>query len=89
MSAIVASESLASFLQAMKDRTEIRAADGKVLGVFTPSSILVQKGLVPGKQYTTREAFEHLLSLTNDPQDRATLERHIEEIKRRDACAGQ
>ena len=38
----------------------------------------------PGRCYTTREVFEYLLTLTDDPQERADLEKHIAVLAKRE-----
>jgi hypothetical protein len=40
----------------------------------------------PGRNYTTREVFEHLLSLTQDEKMRASLQTTIERLAERDRC---
>lgn len=40
----------------------------------------------PGKKYTTREVFEHLLSLTTDPAEQEHLRKLIAEVAERDRC---
>src|SRR5437879_6237142 len=44
---------------------------------------------IPGKSYTTKEVFEHLLSMTTDEKMRQDLQRKIEVQVERDRCAGQ
>jgi hypothetical protein len=41
------------------------------------------------KGYTTREIFEHLLTLTHDEPTREHLRKLIEEVKERDRCHSQ
>ena len=43
------------------------------------------EGQGPGK--TTREIFERLKTLTDDPAEQADLQRHIDELTERDRCA--
>jgi hypothetical protein len=42
-----------------------------------------------GPPCSTRELFEHLLSLTTDPQDQAHLRKIIQEVAERDGCRTQ
>jgi hypothetical protein len=72
MSAITANDSVVSFLTQVRAPSEIRDANGNLLGVFTPLS-----GTKPTRNYTTREVFEYLKSLTTDPARLADLDRHI------------
>ncbi len=94
-------------LGALTESVEIVAADGAVLGRFTPDPENVKRFYgrsdhlpdaadierqlsAVGPSCTTRQVFEHLLTLTRDPVERAHLE---ELIKQRatedDGCPSQ
>ncbi len=89
MSAITVTDPVLSFLRQISGPAEIRDASGHLVGFFTPRSVAAPSRVEPGKTYTTLEVFEHLLTLTDDPQRRADVQRHLDEIKRRRQCAGQ
>jgi hypothetical protein len=42
-----------------------------------------------GPRYTTRQVFEHLLTLTDDPKERAHLETLIKGMAEREGCPTQ
>jgi hypothetical protein len=74
MSALTVNDQMAAILTTVQTPTELRDASGKLIGVFHPRTI----------GHTTREVFEHLRTLTTDPERLADLYRHIEELTRRD-----
>jgi hypothetical protein len=78
-------------LDVLKDATGtavIRDPRGKVVGLFYPARDYPGRTRPlttdEGKAVTTRELFEFLKSITNDPGDIANLDRHIEELSRED-----
>jgi len=87
VSSLTATEAMAELLRQAKDLTEIRDAAGKVIGVFTPMP--TAEPATKGMCYTTKQVFERLLSLTNDPNMRANLQEKIEMLVERDACVSQ
>jgi hypothetical protein len=79
-------DELAAFLGDMRETTALQNGEGKLLGVFRPATELEKRFNQPGL-HTTVEIFEHFRTLTNDPVLLADLDRHIEELKRRDEDA--
>jgi hypothetical protein len=43
----------------------------------------------PGPRHTTREVFEHLLTLADNPEDQADLREHIAQLAKREGRAGR
>jgi hypothetical protein len=84
---LTANESLVSFLSQAEGPVIIQDLEGNVLGYYTPAS-KVSHGVDQGKcgktAYTTREVFEHLKTLTLDPELLVDLQKHIEAIDARD-----
>jgi hypothetical protein len=100
MSTLIATDAMANLLRQATDLTEIRDANGTVLGFFAPVSSQARLYAKPpgqcdaaapthdqGKFYTTRQVFERLLSLTKDEKMRAYLQKKIEVLVERDECA--
>ena len=84
MTTLTADEAMLAVLRQAKGPAEIRDAQGKVVGIFTPVSAAEWPG---EKSRTTREVFEHLKSLTTDPATQAYLQTKIDGLKERDQCA--
>lgn len=86
MSSLTINEPAASVLRQACESTELRDSDGKLIGVFRPATE-VERRFNQSGLHTTAEVFEHLRSLTTDPAMLADIDRHIQELKRRDADA--
>jgi hypothetical protein len=84
MNALTVNEAMVSELALLTEATEIRDANGRLIGVFRPATDTERRFNQSGL-HTTVEVFEYMRTLTNDPAQLADLDRHIEEIKRRDA----
>jgi hypothetical protein len=83
MSVLTATESVVSFLDQAKGPVIVQDPQGNVLGYYTPESRV--RGPKDGKShYTLREVFQHLQTLTLNPEMLADLQRHIEEMNTRD-----
>jgi hypothetical protein len=100
MDHLVANGETLSALARATGLTEVRDPAGKVVGYFAPvalengamaatvagridwADVHAKKGFPKGS--TTREVFEHLLSLSEDEQ--AHLRRMIAELKEREEC---
>jgi hypothetical protein len=80
------SDEFAAFLGDVRETTAFQDSEGKLLGVFRPATDLEKRFNQPGL-HTTAEVFEYFRTLTNDPALLADLDRHIEELKRRDEDA--
>lgn len=87
MSSLTVNEQLANDLAPLTESTELRDGNGQLIGVFLPATETERRFNKSGL-HTTLEVFEHMRTLTNDPVRLADLDRHIEEIKRRneDPC---
>ena len=90
MSSLTINEQAASDLRLASESTELRDGNGKLVGVFRPATDTERRFNRSGL-HTTAEVFEHLRTLTTDPTVLADLDRHIQELKRRDAeaCAAR
>jgi hypothetical protein len=90
-------------LEQLTDVAEICGSDGRVVGYFAPTgqahASTVDSAEVDWKEierrkqakrkgFTTKQVFEHLLSLTTDESMRGYLQKKIEILTERDACAG-
>ena len=96
MVTLTANDAVLAVLGQVKELAEIRDASGTVIGFFAPANGLGDSKLnpleiarrkaanQPGR--STREVFEHLLSLTKDDRLRADLQNRIDVLKERDAC---
>jgi hypothetical protein len=62
---------------------EISNRDGNVVGLFVPANSIHQTPPVTSVR-TTREVFERLQSLTQDPAQLADLQKHIDVFLERD-----
>ena len=96
MTILTVDQAVLAALKQARGPAEIRDADGNLLGYFTPARPTglfpttrateadlpeldrLAAAALPGK--TTREVFEYLKTLTNDPTDLADLQRHIDEL---------
>ena len=103
MEKLRADELLPLVLAHLTEPIEIVAADGTMLGRFTPDSAQIERlraqtdsvydpaevarqQMAEGPARTSREVFEYLLGLAEDPEEQAYLKQVIEEIKLRDGC---
>src|SRR5262249_25642850 len=102
MTALIADEATLAFLRQAQGMAEIRDRAGNVIGVFAPAcppnggklagslidpAEIARRKKETAKGYTTRQVFEHLLSLTEDAEERSHLQKLIAEVAERDACA--
>ncbi len=86
MSALTINDQTASVLGQLSESTELRDANGALIGIYRPATD-VERRFNKSGLHTTTEVFEHLRTLTDDPALLADLDRHIEELKRRDEDA--
>jgi hypothetical protein len=104
MTNLVADKAMLAVLSQVNELTEIRDANGTVVGFFAPAGGEHARAAfqVAARAYTaelerrlatehdqgltTREVFEHLLTLTPDAPMQAYLRQKIEQLAERERC---
>jgi hypothetical protein len=93
---LTASDEVIKFFNQANELAEVRDPSGNVMGYFAPAKLgnaeeyakvaalydpqeIQRRKLEPGG-YTTIEVFEYLKTLTEDPEERLDLDKHIREL---------
>jgi hypothetical protein len=103
MITLTADEVTLAILRQASGLAEIRDPSGATVGFFAPVSMerahLYAQAAAQARTEierrkreeqagrTTREVFEHLQSLTDDPDLRAYMQKKIDDLRQRDGCA--
>jgi hypothetical protein len=102
MMTVTADNAMLSKLRQATEFAEIRDGDGNVVGFFLPPEDdesssggdaapldweeLDRRTRSTEKGFTTKEVFEHLLTLTQDEATRADLQRKIDRLAKEEGC---
>ena len=100
MITLVADDTPLFILSAVTEPVQLVDKRGAVVGQFTPDQERIKRLYdrplqldraeierrlnEPGPRRTTREVFEYLLTLTDDPEDQADLRKKIAELAKRE-----
>jgi hypothetical protein len=89
MTTLIVDEPMLARLREAKGLIVFRDTSGKIVGHFSPAGIdwvEIQRRKDPNRRgYTTRQVFEHLMTLTQDEKELAHLQQLIDQLAETDA----
>jgi hypothetical protein len=87
MTSLIVTQDMLTLLKQVRETVEIRDSQGVVIGHFAPTSTepMLNEGRLPkksepGKTYTLKEVYQHLLAVSPDEERKAILNARLDEM---------